>query len=93
LPAATQREALHGASALATRCRQYSAYAGKFPRRLIADDAADVAHSGAACYANAGALTVVMESEGSSYLLSMIFSENRHPPRIESAAGFFGIML
>ena len=23
----------------------------------------------------------------------MIFSENRHPPRIKSGAGFFGIML
>jgi len=26
-------------------------------------------------------------------LLSMIFSENRYPPRIEAGAGFFGIML
>jgi hypothetical protein len=25
--------------------------------------------------------------------LSMIFSENRFPPRIKSGAGFFGIML
>jgi len=25
--------------------------------------------------------------------LSMIFSENRYPPRIKSGAGFFGIML
>jgi hypothetical protein len=25
--------------------------------------------------------------------LSMIFSENRRPPRIKSGAGFFGIML
>jgi hypothetical protein len=24
---------------------------------------------------------------------SMIFSENRYPPRIKSGAGFFGIML
>jgi hypothetical protein len=24
---------------------------------------------------------------------SMIFSENRHPPRLKSGAGFFGIML
>jgi hypothetical protein len=27
------------------------------------------------------------------YYWSMIFSENRHPPRIASGAGFFGIML
>jgi len=26
-------------------------------------------------------------------LWSMIFSENRYPPRIKSGAGFFGIML
>jgi hypothetical protein len=25
--------------------------------------------------------------------LSMVFSENRHPHRIKSGAGFFGIML
>jgi hypothetical protein len=28
-----------------------------------------------------------------AYWWSMIFSENRHPPRIKSGAGFFGIML
>jgi hypothetical protein len=28
-----------------------------------------------------------------AYWLSMIFSENRYPPRIKSGAGFFGIML
>jgi hypothetical protein len=28
-----------------------------------------------------------------AYCWSMIFSENRHPPRIKSGAGFFGIML
>jgi hypothetical protein len=28
-----------------------------------------------------------------AYWRSMIFSENRHPPRIKSGAGFFGIML
>jgi hypothetical protein len=28
-----------------------------------------------------------------SFYLSMIFSENRFPPRIKSGAGFFGIML
>jgi hypothetical protein len=28
-----------------------------------------------------------------AYCWSMIFSENRHPPRITSGAGFFGIML
>jgi hypothetical protein len=28
-----------------------------------------------------------------SYSWSMIFSENRFPPRIKSGAGFFGIML
>jgi len=27
------------------------------------------------------------------YCWSMIFSENRHPSRIESGTGFFGIML
>jgi hypothetical protein len=27
------------------------------------------------------------------YPWSMMFSENRYPPRIESGAGFFGIML
>jgi len=27
------------------------------------------------------------------FYLSMIFSENRFPPRIKSGAGFFGIML
>jgi hypothetical protein len=27
------------------------------------------------------------------YSWSMIFSENRYPPRIASGAGFFGIML
>jgi hypothetical protein len=25
--------------------------------------------------------------------LSMIFSENRYPPRVKPGAGFFGIML
>jgi len=30
---------------------------------------------------------------GGSYCWSMIFSENRYPPRIKSGAGFFGIML
>jgi hypothetical protein len=28
-----------------------------------------------------------------AFCLSMIFSENRLPPRIKSGAGFFGIML
>ncbi len=28
-----------------------------------------------------------------AYCWSMIFSENRYPPRIKSGAGFFGIML
>src|SRR5438445_10851413 len=28
-----------------------------------------------------------------AYWWSMIFSENRYPPRIKSGAGFFGIML
>jgi len=28
-----------------------------------------------------------------SYCLSMIYSENRFPPRIKCGAGFFGIML
>src|SRR5437773_4041881 len=28
-----------------------------------------------------------------TFCLSMIFSENRYPPRIRSGAGFFGIML
>jgi hypothetical protein len=28
-----------------------------------------------------------------AFCLSMIFSENRFPPRIKSEAGFFGIML
>jgi hypothetical protein len=27
------------------------------------------------------------------FRLSLIFTENRHPPRIKSGAGFFGIML
>jgi hypothetical protein len=27
------------------------------------------------------------------YCWSMIFSENRYPPRIKPGAGFFGIML
>jgi hypothetical protein len=30
---------------------------------------------------------------GLAYRWSMIFSENRYPPRIKSGAGFFGIML
>jgi len=28
-----------------------------------------------------------------AYCSSMIFPENRYPPRIASGAGFFGIML
>jgi len=28
-----------------------------------------------------------------AYWCSMIFSENRYPPRIDSGAGFFGIMV
>ena len=31
--------------------------------------------------------------QGAVFCLSMIFSENRFPPRIKSGAGFFGIML
>jgi hypothetical protein len=30
---------------------------------------------------------------GDGFCLSMIFSENRFPPRIKSGAGLFGIML
>ena len=30
---------------------------------------------------------------GCAYSWSMIFCENRFPPRIKSGAGFFGIML
>jgi hypothetical protein len=30
---------------------------------------------------------------GLAFCLSMIFSENRFPPRVKPGAGFFGIML
>jgi hypothetical protein len=40
-----------------------------------------------------GIAAFAMQPAAQRYWWSMIFSENRYPPRIESGAGFFGIML
>jgi hypothetical protein len=40
-----------------------------------------------------GIAAFAMQPAARHYWWSMIFSENRYPPRIKSGAGFFGIML